>query len=156
MKLAVDTANQDNPDGELNIEEEKALHERVKRHISELRLQTMKGELHKAEDVEKVMTDMLTSFKNKGYEYPFEGCAGAGKPRRRIYQRSPDSGSHGSLKRIERKTTIRRLFIVMNTSKVKTMIKSEPDRKRSKDLGIDLKTIKLFEKIAKAVRRRLL
>ena len=30
------------------------------------------------------------------------------------------------------------------------MIKSEPDRKRSKDLGIDLKTIKLFEKIAKA------
>ena len=31
------------------------------------------------------------------------------------------------------------------------MIKSEPDRKRSKDLGIDLKTIKLFEKIAKAV-----
>lgn len=39
----------------------------------------------------------------------------------------------------------------MNTSKVKTMIKSEPDRKRSKDLGIDLKTIKLFEKIAKAV-----
>ena len=32
LKLAVDTANQDNPDGELNIEEEKALHERVKRH----------------------------------------------------------------------------------------------------------------------------
>ena len=30
LKLAVDTANQDNPDGELNIEEEKALHERVK------------------------------------------------------------------------------------------------------------------------------
>ena len=70
LKLAVDTANQDNADGELNIEEEKALHERVKRHISELRLQTMKGELHKAEDVEKVMTDMLTSFKTRVMNIP--------------------------------------------------------------------------------------
>ena len=60
----------DAPDGEINIEEEKALHERVKRHISELRLQTMKGELHKAEDVEKVMTDMLTSFKTRVMNIP--------------------------------------------------------------------------------------
>ena len=70
LKLAVDTANQDNPDGELNIEEEKALHERVKRHISELKYQTMKGELHKAENVRQVMTDMLTSFKTRMLNIP--------------------------------------------------------------------------------------
>ena len=63
LKLAVDSNDSDNPDGELNFEEEKALHERVKRHISEMKLQTMKGELHKADDVRHVMTDMLSSFK---------------------------------------------------------------------------------------------
>ena len=42
LKLAVDSNDSDNPDGELNFEEEKALHERVKRHISEMKLQTMK------------------------------------------------------------------------------------------------------------------
>ena len=36
LKLAVDSNDSDNPDGELNFEEEKALHERVKRHISEM------------------------------------------------------------------------------------------------------------------------
>ena len=41
LKLAVDSNDSDNPDGELNFEEEKALHERVKRHISEMKLQTM-------------------------------------------------------------------------------------------------------------------
>lgn len=67
LKLAVDS---DNPDGELNFEEEKALHERVKRHISEMKLQTMKGELHKADDVRHVMTDMLSSFKTRMMNIP--------------------------------------------------------------------------------------
>lgn len=70
LKLAADSAGCENPDGELNIEEEKALHERVKRHISELKLQTMKGELHKAEDVKRVMSDMLTSFKTRMMNIP--------------------------------------------------------------------------------------
>ena len=55
LKLAVDASTSENPDGELDFNEEKALHERVKRHIAELKYQTMKGELHKAEDVQKVM-----------------------------------------------------------------------------------------------------
>lgn len=70
LKLAAEGNNVDNPDGELDIDEEKALHERVKRHISELKLQTMKGELHKGEDVEKVMVDMLTSFKTRILNIP--------------------------------------------------------------------------------------
>lgn len=70
LKLAVDSNDSDNPDGELNFEEEKALHERVKRHISEMKLQTMKGELHKADDVRHVMTDMLSSFKTRMTNIP--------------------------------------------------------------------------------------
>lgn len=34
LKLAAEGANTDDPDGEINIDEEKALHERIKRHIS--------------------------------------------------------------------------------------------------------------------------
>ena len=70
LKLAVDSNDSDNPDGELNFEEEKALHERVKRHISEMKLQTMKGELRKADDVRHVMTDMLSSFKTRMMNIP--------------------------------------------------------------------------------------
>ena len=48
LKVAMEAAGPDSPDGELNLEEEKAIHERVKRHISELKLQVMKGELHRS------------------------------------------------------------------------------------------------------------
>ena len=70
LKLAAEGANTDDPDGEINIDEEKALHERIKRHISELKLQVMKGDLHKAEDVERVMMDMLASFKTRLMNIP--------------------------------------------------------------------------------------
>ncbi len=46
------------------------LAERVKRHISELKLQIMKGGLHKAQDVEIVMTDMLVAFKTRMMNIP--------------------------------------------------------------------------------------
>ena len=70
LKLAAEGATADSPDGEIDIDEEKALHERVKRHISELKYQTMKGELHKADDVERVMTDMLAAFKTRVMNIP--------------------------------------------------------------------------------------
>lgn len=70
LKLAAEGMNAENPDGEININEEKALHERVKRHISEMKYRVMKGELHKAEDVERVMTDMLASFKTRLLNIP--------------------------------------------------------------------------------------
>ncbi len=63
LKVAMEAAGTDSPDGELDLEEEKAIHERVKRHISELKLQVMKGELHRSGDVERVMTDMLVSIR---------------------------------------------------------------------------------------------
>lgn len=69
LKLAAEGVTTEDLD-EINIEEEKALHERAKRQILELKLRTMKGELHKAEDVEAVMMDMLVSFKTRVMNIP--------------------------------------------------------------------------------------
>lgn len=70
LKLEKEGIGTEFTDGEINLEEEKGLHERVKRHISELKLQIMKGELHKADDVETVMMDMLASFKTRIMNIP--------------------------------------------------------------------------------------
>lgn len=65
LKMAADGMGIEIEDGAVDLEEEKGLHERVKRHISELKLQIMRGEVHKAEDVETVMMDMLTAFRTR-------------------------------------------------------------------------------------------
>ena len=65
IKMAADGMGIEIDEGEVDLEEEKGLHERVKRHISELKLQIMRGEVHKAEDVESVMMDMLTAFRTR-------------------------------------------------------------------------------------------
>lgn len=70
LKLAVEGVDVDLADGDINYDEEKGLHERVKRHISELKLQVMKAEVHKAEDVERVMRDMLVAFKTRVMNIP--------------------------------------------------------------------------------------
>lgn len=70
LKVKMEADNSEVSDGEIDLEEEKAIHERVKRRISELKLQTMKGELHKAEDVETVMMDMLVAFKTRMMNIP--------------------------------------------------------------------------------------
>lgn len=70
LKLAAEGVGLELADGEINFDEEKALHERVKRYISELKLQIMKGELHKAEDVKTVMMDMLAAFKTRMMNIP--------------------------------------------------------------------------------------
>lgn len=70
LKVEMEANDIKSVDGELDLEEEKAIHERVKRHISELKLQMMKGELHKSEDVERVMTDMLVSVKTRLLSMP--------------------------------------------------------------------------------------
>ena len=70
LKVSMEAGNSQISDGEIDLEEEKAMHERVKRQISELKLLTMQGELHKSEDVERVMTDMLVSIKTKLLSMP--------------------------------------------------------------------------------------
>lgn len=57
-------------DAGLDLEKERALHERIKREQSELKLAAMKGEMHKSEDVERVMNDMLSNFRSKLLSLP--------------------------------------------------------------------------------------
>lgn len=55
----------DDGENDLDLDTEKALHEHVKRQITDIKLQLIKGQVHKAEDVEAVMTDMFEKFKSK-------------------------------------------------------------------------------------------
>lgn len=48
---------------DLNLRKERTLLTRVQRKKAEHELAIMKGELHKSEDVERVMNDMLSSFR---------------------------------------------------------------------------------------------
>lgn len=70
LKVQMEAGSMDRLDGEIDLEEERAIHERVKRHISELKLQIMKGEVHKSEDVERVMADMLASVRARLLSMP--------------------------------------------------------------------------------------
>jgi phage terminase Nu1 subunit (DNA packaging protein) len=49
----------------IDLYTEKAQHERLKKEITEIKLLLIKGKVHKAEDVEAVMTDMFEKFKSK-------------------------------------------------------------------------------------------
>ena len=70
LKVSMEAGKSQSYDGELNLDAEKAVHERIKRQISELKLKTMQGELHKSEDVERVMTDMLVAIKSRLLSMP--------------------------------------------------------------------------------------
>lgn len=49
----------------IDLNNEKAIHERVKRQISERRLKVMDGSLHKSEDVQRVMMDIFMNIRTK-------------------------------------------------------------------------------------------
>lgn len=63
---SIEEANSSN----LDLDEERAKHERLKIEKTQLQLQVMKGELHYSEDVERVMNDMLSNFKSKILSLP--------------------------------------------------------------------------------------
>ena len=66
LKVSKPTSAEADPDdGSLSWEGEKAKHEKLKRQITDLKLQVLKGHLHKSEDVECVVNDMLAKFKSK-------------------------------------------------------------------------------------------
>lgn len=71
LRVANDTNKiQTELEDQLDLKLEQALHERVKRHMSELKYSLMKGNVHRAEDVEDVMVNMLTNFKTKLLNLP--------------------------------------------------------------------------------------
>ncbi len=58
--------------GELGLEHEKARHEHLKAMITEIRLQLIKGQVHKSEDVGAVITNMFTKFRSKMMAVPYK------------------------------------------------------------------------------------
>ena len=70
LKIANSSKEQFRLDDELDLEKEKAKHERVKRQMDEMKLSLMRGRMHKSEDVEAVMTDMLANFKARCLNLP--------------------------------------------------------------------------------------
>ena len=69
LKMEKDIVNS-HTNGELDLEQERAIKVRVERHQAEIKLALMRGEIHKAEDVEQVMVDMLTSFRTRLLNIP--------------------------------------------------------------------------------------
>lgn len=59
------SANTEDDEDAIDIDVEKAQHERLKKQITEIKLQLIKGQVHKSGDVEAVMTDMFERFKSK-------------------------------------------------------------------------------------------
>jgi hypothetical protein len=63
--LRVGQASEDEDEATAQYWEEKALHEKVKREMSELKLAKQKNQLHDASDVEFALTNMLVTFRNR-------------------------------------------------------------------------------------------
>jgi phage terminase Nu1 subunit (DNA packaging protein) len=57
--------NQDDDEHQAMFWEEKALHEKAKREMAEIKLAKLKNQMHDAADVEFVMTNMLVTFRNR-------------------------------------------------------------------------------------------
>lgn len=53
------------PDNNLNYNREKALLTKAKRKLEENKLRVLEGKMHRAEDVETVMTEMLSNFRGQ-------------------------------------------------------------------------------------------
>jgi hypothetical protein len=60
------------PSNNANYDTEKALHEKAKREKAEMINAKLKGQLHDAKDVERVMTNMLVTFRSKMLGLPYK------------------------------------------------------------------------------------
>jgi len=56
----------------LDLDTEKARHEHLKSKVTEIKLQLIKGQVHKSEDVEAVITNMFTKFRSKMTAMPYK------------------------------------------------------------------------------------
>lgn len=70
LKINKNLKNNDVQPGELDLNQERAKYEVVKRKQAELKLALMNGELYKGKDVEFVMNDMLSNCRSKILNIP--------------------------------------------------------------------------------------
>ena len=72
VSKAGETVKSDFDKDNLDLNQEKAINEHWKAMITEIKLQLIKGQVHKSADVERVMTDMFVNFKNKMLAMPYK------------------------------------------------------------------------------------
>lgn len=67
--------------------EEKALHEKAKREMTQIKLSKIQGKIHDAKDIELIMTEMLTNLRTQLLGLPAQLAAQlAGKSQEAIYE----------------------------------------------------------------------
>ncbi len=59
-------------ESELDLDNEKAKHEHLKSMITEIKLELIRGQVHKSEDVGAVITNMFTKFRSKMMAMPYK------------------------------------------------------------------------------------
>ncbi|MFG6330046.1 MAG: hypothetical protein K1W06_11370 [Lachnospiraceae bacterium] len=59
-------------ESELDLDNERAKHEHLKSMITEIKLQLIRGQVHKSEDVGAVITNMFTKFRSKMMALPYK------------------------------------------------------------------------------------
>lgn len=63
--LRTNAKDQDEAESQAKYWEEKALHEKAKREIAEIKLAKLKNQMHDAADIEYMLTNMLITFRNR-------------------------------------------------------------------------------------------
>lgn len=70
LKTTVDLKENKGEESKIDYDEEHTLLEKAKREKAELEVAAIRGTMHFSEDVESVMTDMLSNFKSKALSLP--------------------------------------------------------------------------------------
>jgi phage terminase Nu1 subunit (DNA packaging protein) len=70
LKVSKSDGKSATDDTYIDLDSERAKHERLKTQITEIKLQLIKGNVHRSEDVERVITDMFEKFKSKMLAIP--------------------------------------------------------------------------------------
>lgn len=80
-----------------DLKTEQAIHEHYKGLMAEIRLQLIQGKVHRSEDVERVITDMLSKFKSKMQAIPSKLAPKLGERKRVDIQAILDAEIAGAL-----------------------------------------------------------
>ena len=75
------------PEGQVDYWQEKAQHEKVKRELAEIELAKKLGQIHGAEDVKLVMSEMLINLRTKFQGFPTQLSQSlVGKNQEQVYE----------------------------------------------------------------------
>ena len=99
LKLAVDSNDSDNPDGELNFEEEKSPSRKSQTAYFRNEIADHEGRTSQGGRRSPCYDRYVIVLQNKNDEHSGQKSPSPGRPRRRLHQGTSDVGSHGSAER---------------------------------------------------------